>query len=52
MNPAYKTSPDLAAYGFAIMLALLLLQRFGKGAAAWVLNKLYEFFIQNNPVKI
>ncbi len=52
MNITYKTSPDLAAYGFVIMMAILLFQRFGKGATAWVLNKLYEFFIENNPVKI
>lgn len=49
---AYKTSPDLAAYGFAIMLAFLLLHRFGKNVVVWILNKLYQFFIENNPIRI
>jgi len=38
----------MAEYTIALMLVILLLSRFGREVAAWVLKILYDFFIQHN----
>jgi hypothetical protein len=36
---------------YAFMLLVILIALAGKQAVAWTLMKLYEFFIQKNPVR-
>lgn len=52
MNISYRSQPELVQYAIAGMICILLVQRYGRQAAGWILGKLYEFFIQNNPAKI
>jgi hypothetical protein len=47
-----KVRTDIAAYGFAAMLLFILFGRYGRQAIEWTLMKLYEFFIQRNPMKL
>jgi hypothetical protein len=36
---------------YAFMLLVIIIALAGKQAISWVLIKLYEFFIQKNPVR-
>jgi hypothetical protein len=50
-----KVRTDIVAYWFAAMLLFILAGRYGRygrQAVEWVLMKLYEFFIQRNPMKL
>ena len=38
---------QMIEYTIALMLVILLLSRFGRDAAAWVLKMLYDLFIQH-----
>lgn len=49
MTTADKIKPDILPYWFALMLAFVILGRYGRQAMEWILMKLYEFFIQRNP---
>jgi hypothetical protein len=52
MITADKIRPDVTSYWFALFLVFAILGRFGRQAMEWVLMKLYEFFIQRNPIKL
>lgn len=47
-----KVRTDIVAYWFAAMLLFILAGKYGRQAIEWVLMKLYEFFIQRNPMKL
>jgi len=40
---------DIISWFYAFILLLILITMAGKQAIAWVLMKLYEFFIQRHP---
>lgn len=41
-----KTTNRLIMYWYALFFAFILMIRYGKQLADWVLNSLYDFFIQ------
>jgi hypothetical protein len=52
MIAAEKTQPEMLTYIFAAIVLITLLGGYGRQAIEWVLMKLYEFFIQRNPIKL
>ena len=52
MITANKISPDITTYWFALMLTFVILGRYGRLAMKWILMKLYELFIQRNPMQL
>jgi hypothetical protein len=48
MDTTHYTASQIAEYIFAIILVLLLINRFGREASNWVLKMLYDFFIQHH----
>jgi hypothetical protein len=47
-----KTYPEMIPVIFAAVVLITLLAVYGRYAVEWILMKLYEFFIQNNPVNL
>jgi hypothetical protein len=47
-----KTHPEIFTYFFAAIVLITLLGGYGRQVIEWILLKLYEFFIQNNPIKL
>jgi len=50
MTTADKIKPDITAYWLALVLVFVIFGRYGWQAIEWILMKLYEFFIQRNPM--
>jgi hypothetical protein len=49
MNRIDIPGMELIAYGFAVMVMLFLLLRYGKQVIKWILMKMHELFIQDHP---
>jgi hypothetical protein len=52
MITAEKTYPEMVTYFFAAIVLLTLFGNYSRQAIEWILMRLYEFFIQNNPIKL
>lgn len=52
MLTSQKHQSDFLAYWFTVLLIFILFGRFGIQVIGWLLMKLYEFLIQNMPLKI
>lgn len=50
MNRLDIPGMEIIAYGLAVMVMIFLLLRYGRQVIKWVLMKMHELFIQNNPV--
>ncbi len=47
-----KSQSEILPYVFAVLVVFFLFGRPGRQAIEWLLMKLYELFIQGNPLKI
>jgi hypothetical protein len=47
-----KNQTEIYAYWLAAFILIAVLGSYGRQAIAWVLMKLYEFFIQRTPLKL
>jgi hypothetical protein len=45
-----KRNSQILAYWFAMMLVFIIIGGYGSDAIAWIITKLYEFFIMRKPV--
>jgi len=52
MITADKMNADMTTYSFMMVLLIIILGIFGRPAMEWLLLKLYEFFIQQFPMKL
>ncbi|MGF2412735.1 hypothetical protein [Ferruginibacter sp.] len=48
MNTTVKQRPEFLAYWCITIVVLIVLGGYGRQAIAWLLMKLYEFFIQKD----
>ncbi len=52
MITAENMKPGMTAYWFGTVLLIAILGVYGRPVIVWMLMKLYEFFIQNTPMKL
>lgn len=43
---------EILAYWFTVLFVFIILGRYGRQAMEWILMKLFELFIQRNPMKL
>lgn len=52
MITVHQTKPSSSAIWLLMILVFLIFTSYGLPAIEWILMKLYELFIQNNPMPI